>query len=88
MPPVDHIRRFEVDPYTLQVESDKLSASEDDEVKHEGPDMKLKTIVQPYGWKIRKPDKPNQTTLKTGYEPIIAQRVAKQQNASAEIQID
>ena len=55
MPPVDHIKKFEVDPYTLQVESDAVSEPEEDAEK---PGVSPAT-QQPSVWKIRKPDKPH-----------------------------
>ena len=69
MPPVDEIKNFQVDPYTLQVI--------DDEGKAEGPDdeenQDLKEDAEPIpmkptGWDLRKPDKMTASKLKTGYE--------------------
>lgn len=77
MPPVDHIKKFEVDPYTLQVESEGEEEQKSDAPLKaagvEGNDEKK--IMGASAWKIRKPTKPNQGNLRTGYEPIIAQRL-------------
>lgn len=75
MPPVAHIKKFEVDPYTLQVESDKdseVNYSGDEDYNGANRDFRTKTKKQEAAWWVRKPAKPSQGNLKTGYEPIIA----------------
>ena len=65
MPPVDHIKKLEVDPYTLQIA---------DEAQEE-PIIDSQEDKKPYvSWWARKPDKLGQGNLKTGYEPIIEER--------------
>jgi len=38
MPPVDHIKKGNVDPYTLQIESD-VNLTDSNEALSEGPDI-------------------------------------------------
>ena len=61
MPPVEHIKKFEVDPYTLQIENVAGYSLEESERPKEK-------------WWARLPEKPHQGKLKTGYEPIIEER--------------
>ena len=74
MPPVDHIKRFAVDPYTLQIESEpekQTSVEREESASPKAEPVKVKESA----WKIRKPEKQNQGRLKTGYEPIIAAKL-------------
>ena len=65
MPPVDHIKKLEVDPYTLQIAPEA----------QEEPIIDSQEEKKPYvSWWARKPDKLGQGNLKTGYEPIIEER--------------
>ena len=52
MPPVDEIRKLNVDPFTIRVESD----DPDQEVLEEAKEDTAAT-KKPLAWKIRKPDK-------------------------------
>lgn len=64
MPPVDHIKQYEVDPYTLQV----LPGAED----RYDEDGNFKS------WWARIPEM-KEEKLKTGYEPIIAKKQKQQE---------
>ena len=68
-PPVDEIKKFEVDPYTLQVESDDQIDEGDKE--EGGPKTNWWDQM---AWKIRQPDNPSQYGLKSGYEKIIQKK--------------
>ena len=70
MPPVDHIKKLEVDPYTLQVESDRDDLSGYGE---EGADLvaspeRSSNEKNNASWWMRKPDNRVQGSLNTGYE--------------------
>ena len=77
MPPVDEIRKLNVDPYTIRVESDDPDQEDLEEFKEETVATK-----KPLAWKIRKPERQIQGNLKTGYEPIIRQRKNKRYGAA------
>ena len=83
MPPVDEIRKLNVDPFTIRVESD----DPDQEVLEEAKEETIAT-KKPLAWKIRKPDRQIQGNLKTGYEPIIRQRKNKRYGAADDSEDD
>lgn len=79
MPPVEYIKNLEVDPYTLQVQ--KTGESDDEKEGDLARNNKS-------AWKIRKPVKPNQSNLLTGYEQIITRKQQESQAARQSIRVD
>ena len=90
MPPVEHIKKLEVDPYTLQVQSDKDSALALSDEEEKEPEVvqqdEFKQTVQKSSWWVRKPESKNQGKLTTGYENIIAQRKGGRHSSQLTIQ--
>lgn len=60
MPPVDQIKKLEVDPYTLQVESDgQEEVKEEAQPENAAEVNPVKKKMGASAWRIRKPAKPN-----------------------------
>ena len=80
MPPVDEIKNFQVDPYTLQVIDGGDKGEEGPLDDSNQPDLNLAAVsipTKPTGWDLRKPDKMTASRLKTGYEQIIQRQLSE-----------
>ena len=56
MPPVDEIRKLNVDPFTIRVESDDPDGDEDGDDEEERKEETVAT-KKPLAWKIRRPER-------------------------------